>query len=240
MRGEEIEIERNQRIAGAHVFPDGNARPKAFAFQGHGIDADVQQYISAFRRAQADGVTSRVQRNHFAIAWRYKCSVDGINREPIADHLLGEDRVHFYTLRGLPALMRKLSPQILHVHHSGNSEPPIDQPEAVKGIPYFLGAARQVLDVRSHVEFLVAGAGPEEANLRRVTRELGITEKVTFQIQANMLNVFNQQYRGTIDPIVDDGQFSATTGSTGSFANNFTDSTHGQRRRMIIGGKIIF
>jgi glycosyltransferase involved in cell wall biosynthesis len=52
--------------------------------------------------------------------------------------------------------------------------------EAVKGIPYFLGAARQVLDVRSHVEFLVAGAGPEEANLRRVTRELGITEKVTF------------------------------------------------------------
>lgn len=52
--------------------------------------------------------------------------------------------------------------------------------EAVKGIPFFLGAARQVLDVRSHVEFLVAGAGPEEANLRRVTRELGITEKVTF------------------------------------------------------------
>jgi glycosyltransferase involved in cell wall biosynthesis len=52
--------------------------------------------------------------------------------------------------------------------------------EVVKGIPYFLGAARQVLDVRSHVEFLVAGAGPEETNLRRVTRELGITEKVTF------------------------------------------------------------
>jgi glycosyltransferase involved in cell wall biosynthesis len=52
--------------------------------------------------------------------------------------------------------------------------------EAVKGIPYFLGAARHVLDVRSHVEFLVAGAGPEEANLRRMTRELGITEKVTF------------------------------------------------------------
>lgn len=52
--------------------------------------------------------------------------------------------------------------------------------EAVKGIPYFLGAAKQVLEVRSQVEFLVAGAGPEEGNLRRVSRELGITEKVTF------------------------------------------------------------
>jgi glycosyltransferase involved in cell wall biosynthesis len=52
--------------------------------------------------------------------------------------------------------------------------------EAIKGFPYFLGAARQVLSVRSEVEFLVAGAGPEEANLRRVARELGISHKVTF------------------------------------------------------------
>jgi glycosyltransferase involved in cell wall biosynthesis len=52
--------------------------------------------------------------------------------------------------------------------------------EAVKGLPWFLGAARQVLDVRGDVEFLVAGAGPEEANLRRMARELGIADKVTF------------------------------------------------------------
>ncbi len=52
--------------------------------------------------------------------------------------------------------------------------------EAVKGFPYFLGAAQQVLAVRQDVEFLVAGAGPEEANLRRVARELGIATKVTF------------------------------------------------------------
>ena len=52
--------------------------------------------------------------------------------------------------------------------------------ETVKGIPYFLGAARQVLSVRPNLEFLVAGAGPEEANLRRVARELEISDKVTF------------------------------------------------------------
>jgi glycosyltransferase involved in cell wall biosynthesis len=52
--------------------------------------------------------------------------------------------------------------------------------EPTKGLLYFLGAARQVLNVRSHVEFLVAGAGPEESRLRRVARELNMTEKVTF------------------------------------------------------------
>jgi glycosyltransferase involved in cell wall biosynthesis len=52
--------------------------------------------------------------------------------------------------------------------------------EAVKGLPWFLGAARHVLEARSDVEFLVAGAGPEESNLRRVARELEIAEKVTF------------------------------------------------------------
>lgn len=52
--------------------------------------------------------------------------------------------------------------------------------EAVKGFPFFLGAARQVLDRKFDVEFLVAGAGPEEANLRRLARHLGIAGKVTF------------------------------------------------------------
>ncbi|MFN0056399.1 MAG: glycosyltransferase family 4 protein [Planctomycetales bacterium] len=52
--------------------------------------------------------------------------------------------------------------------------------EAVKGVPYFLGAARRVLESRPELEFIVAGAGPEEGNLRRVARELGIAPQVTF------------------------------------------------------------
>lgn len=52
--------------------------------------------------------------------------------------------------------------------------------EAVKGVPFFLGAARNVLAAHKEVEFLVAGAGPEEENLRRLARELDITEHVTF------------------------------------------------------------
>ena len=52
--------------------------------------------------------------------------------------------------------------------------------EAVKGFPYFLGAAAHVLATGRDVEFLIAGAGPEEKNLRRLARELGVTNHVTF------------------------------------------------------------
>jgi glycosyltransferase involved in cell wall biosynthesis len=52
--------------------------------------------------------------------------------------------------------------------------------EAVKGIPFFLGAAQRVLATGRSVEFLVAGSGPEEANLRRLSRELGLSAHVTF------------------------------------------------------------
>ncbi|MBI1344672.1 glycosyltransferase [bacterium] len=52
--------------------------------------------------------------------------------------------------------------------------------EAVKGFPFFLGAAARVLSMGRQVEFVIAGAGPEEENLRRLARELGIAEHVTF------------------------------------------------------------
>jgi glycosyltransferase involved in cell wall biosynthesis len=52
--------------------------------------------------------------------------------------------------------------------------------EAVKGFPFFLGAAARVLATGRDVEFVIAGAGPEENNLRRLARELGITDHMTF------------------------------------------------------------
>ena len=52
--------------------------------------------------------------------------------------------------------------------------------EAVKGFPFFLGAAARVLSQGREVEFVIAGAGPEESNLRRLARELGINDHITF------------------------------------------------------------
>lgn len=52
--------------------------------------------------------------------------------------------------------------------------------EAVKGFPFFLGAAARVLAAGRDVEFMIAGAGPEESNLRRLAHELKIDHRVTF------------------------------------------------------------
>lgn len=52
--------------------------------------------------------------------------------------------------------------------------------ELVKGTKYFLDAAAIVLKQFPHVEFLVAGSGPEERNLRQRVRALGISKQVTF------------------------------------------------------------
>jgi glycosyltransferase involved in cell wall biosynthesis len=91
-----------------------------------------------------------------------------------------------------------LPSDLVTVIHSGvDCEVPADQPdvlppgrvpvigtagplEAVKGFPFFLGAAARVLAAGRDVEFVIAGAGPEEENLRRLTRELQIAEHVTF------------------------------------------------------------
>ena len=52
--------------------------------------------------------------------------------------------------------------------------------EAAKGHVFFLGAAQRVAAVHPEVEFLIAGAGPEEDNLRRLARELGLNRNLTF------------------------------------------------------------
>ena len=52
--------------------------------------------------------------------------------------------------------------------------------EVPKGLPFFLGAAARVRRRFPSVRFLLSGAGPEEANLRRLARELGLEPATTF------------------------------------------------------------
>jgi glycosyltransferase involved in cell wall biosynthesis len=52
--------------------------------------------------------------------------------------------------------------------------------EPLKGHVFFLGAAHRVVAQRPDTEFLIAGSGPEEQNLRRLARELGLARNVTF------------------------------------------------------------
>lgn len=92
----------------------------------------------------------------------------------------------------------KLSSDIVTVIHSGVPTEDIDQGlpvldrehmpvvgtagplEAAKGLDFFLRAARIVAHSRPDVQFLIAGAGPEESRLRRMVGELKMTGQVTF------------------------------------------------------------
>lgn len=57
------------------------------------------------------------------------------SRLPEFIKILGSERIHLYTLNTLPKIMKELSPHILHVHHAGEIEPPLDQTRAISDIP---------------------------------------------------------------------------------------------------------
>ncbi|MDR3636663.1 MAG: glycosyltransferase family 4 protein [Isosphaeraceae bacterium] len=58
----------------------------------------------------------------------------------------------------------------------GTAGPLVDE----SGFATFLNAARRVLEAGLDAEFVIAGLGPDEADLRRRADRLGITDRVTF------------------------------------------------------------
>ncbi|MBS0263670.1 MAG: glycosyltransferase family 4 protein [Planctomycetes bacterium] len=128
----------------------------------------IHEHLSPCERGRIDPATCRQ-----VIAVSESVRNDLINRLKVPANLVTviTSGVETQMPHGLPM---PLEPG--HIPVIGTASPL----EIVKGLPYFLGAARQVLEVRNHVEFLVAGAGPEEANLRRMSRDLGITGQITF------------------------------------------------------------
>lgn len=116
-----------------------------------------------------------------------------LNDPPCAQVITVSESVKrdFIAKTGTPAEIVTVIPSGVDLNVTARPEPILDPGhvpiigtagplETVKGLPFFLGAASRVLQTGRDVEFLVAGAGPEEANLRRLARELGISSKVTF------------------------------------------------------------
>ncbi|MBD3672652.1 MAG: glycosyltransferase family 4 protein [Planctomycetaceae bacterium] len=91
-----------------------------------------------------------------------------------------------------------LSPEVVQVIRSGvdlgemtagqeilpDDRPPVigtaGALEQIKGVHFFLGAAKCVLEKFPEAQFLVSGSGPEEQRLRELVRSLDIEKSVTF------------------------------------------------------------
>ena len=79
-----------------------------------------------------------------------------------------------------------------------------------------------------------------------------LTERISVRLEGQVYNLFNRQFRGVPDPIIDDCNLASKdlTGCSGSFANNFFNSSGGDytnptlaglgRRRLILGAKFTF
>ena len=57
------------------------------------------------------------------------------SRVPEFTKQLAEGHLHLYTIRELPSILKSIAPHILHVHHSGEIEAPLDQHRAISGVP---------------------------------------------------------------------------------------------------------
>lgn len=81
-----------------------------------------------------------------------------VSRIPDFKDLLGEDHLHLYTAGELPSILKTISPHILHVHHSGQIEPPLDQAGAISNIPVIF----------STNVFGVQGRSPEQDRISKI------------------------------------------------------------------------
>ena len=77
---------------------------------------------------------------------------------------------------------------------------------AKSGFATFLGAARRVIDAGTEAEFVIAGGGEDEVDLRRRADRLGIADRVTFAgnpaLGGRLWNVLDVYCQTSIAPTV--------------------------------------
>jgi hypothetical protein len=89
---DEIDVETQEWIAGAHRVAILHDRVKAFSAQGHGIEADVDDDLEA-ERLDRHRVASSVDEAYDRIAWRDDDIAQRVDRDTVAREPLCEGRV---------------------------------------------------------------------------------------------------------------------------------------------------
>ena len=115
---EEVEVERDQRIARVHTVAGLHAWMKSFPLHRHRVDADVHQHFDAFARAQRHRVAGCRQRNDFAVAAGEEHGIGRIDRHAVPDQLLCEDWIGYALER--PGLARQRRQNLELVRHLGH------------------------------------------------------------------------------------------------------------------------
>ena len=90
---EDVDVEFDERLAGAHCLAFGHARRETLALQEHGIDADMQQHAHTVRGFEHAGVMRSMQLRDHAVARRIKDTRTRVDGQTIAEHASSEHRI---------------------------------------------------------------------------------------------------------------------------------------------------
>ena len=88
-----VQVEADQLVPGPDPVADLDLGVEALAAHLDGVEADVEQHLEVAEGADRDGVRGRVQVDDLPVARGEEVVAQGVDRDALADHLLGEDRV---------------------------------------------------------------------------------------------------------------------------------------------------
>ena len=109
-----IEVEADQRLARQHLRARLYLRRQPLAAQRHGVDTDMADQLITVGAAQRDRMARLMHGQHGRVAGGAQRVVDRIDRNTVAQHLFGKDRVRHLGERRHPACQRGINGQVTH------------------------------------------------------------------------------------------------------------------------------
>jgi hypothetical protein len=109
-----VQVEADELVTGADLVADLDLRVEALATHLQGIETDVQQHLEVSQGPDGDGVQGGVQVDDLTVTRREETIAQGVDRDALADHLLGEDRIGDLLDRHQDACQRGLEVETRH------------------------------------------------------------------------------------------------------------------------------
>jgi hypothetical protein len=88
-----VQVEGDELVAGADLVADLDLGGEAFAAHLQGVQTDVEQNLEVSQGPDGDGMGGGMQVADLTVTRGEETVAQGVDRDALADHLLGEDRV---------------------------------------------------------------------------------------------------------------------------------------------------
>ena len=115
---EHVDVELNERLAGANRLAFGHARRKTFALEQYGIDADVQEHAHTVGGFEHARVMRAMQLRDGTVARRVEDARARVDGQAVAEHAPGEHWIGNRLDRNDDTTCKSGQFQVRKTHHS--------------------------------------------------------------------------------------------------------------------------